>query len=252
MDGVDDLLQSLRGISLETLDERAALLRRVDRKYVIDHGSLERVIERLGEDHDVLEIDGERVFGYENVYFDTPELRCFREHVDSIKPRFKARTRHYADTGVCVFEVKLKPVGGGTDKRQTDHPADASDALTSEAERLLENALRDTAIEPPDELDPILRTSFRRLTLAAREGDARLTVDLDVRLARMDGRSVRLREDRVLVETKSEDGDSPADHVLAGLSAEAASLSKYRAGIDALLRRDESGDLDRTRELFGP
>ncbi len=251
MDAVEDLLEPLRGISLGTLEERAALLRRVDTKYVIDRDLLRQVIDRLGDDHDVLEIGGERVFGYENVYFDTSQLRCFREHVESVKPRFKARTRHYVNTGQCVFEVKLKPIGGGTDKRQTDHPADAADALTSEAESLLENALRETAITPPDALEPVLRTSFRRLTLAAREGDARLTADLDVRLTRMDDRSVRLRDDLILLETKSEDGHSPADQVLAALEAEVASLSKYRAGVDALLQRDESGELDPARRLFG-
>ena len=48
----------LRPISLEDLDERAGLLRRVDRKYVVEPEQLTQLIERLGADHDVLEIDG--------------------------------------------------------------------------------------------------------------------------------------------------------------------------------------------------
>ena len=88
------------------------------------------------------------------------------------------------------------------------------------------------------------------MTLAAREGGARLTVDLGVSLATMDGRAVRMRDGLALIETKSEDGDSPADAVLRELGAERLSLSKYRTGVDALLRRDESGEVDQARSLF--
>jgi hypothetical protein len=244
-----DELHSLRPISLDELDERAALLRRVDVKYVADRDLLVRVFARLGEDHDVLEIDGRREFGYDTVYFDTDDLRCFRDHGHDVKPRFKARTRRYVDAGACVFEVKVKREDGDTDKRQTDHEA-AAEALTPEAEQLVEETLRDAGVEPPGELGPVLRTTFRRVTLAAREGGARLTVDLGVSLATMDGRAVRMRDGLALIETKSEDGDSPADAVLRELGAERLSLSKYRTGVDALLRRDESGEVDQARSLF--
>ena len=246
---LDELLRSLRPISLGELDERAALLRRVDVKSIADDKRLTQLIERLGEDHDVLEIDGGREFGYDTVYFDTGDLRCFRDHADDVKPRFKARTRRYVDSGVCVFEVKVKPEEGGTDKRQADHEA-APEMLTHAAERLVEETLREAGVEPAGELAPVLRTTFRRITLAAREGGARLTIDLGVTLATLDGRAVRMRHGLALVETKSDDGDSPADGVLADLGAERISLSKYRTGIDALLRRDDSGELAAARALF--
>ena len=242
-------LDGLDPISLRALDERAALLQRVDVKYVVDRDLLAVLIERLAGDHDVLEIEGRRQFAYDTVYFDTEDLRCFRDHSADVKPRFKARTRRYVDAGDCVFEVKVKREDGSTDKRQTDHEGDA-DALTPAAQELLEDTLRDAGIKPPGELAPVLRTSFDRATLAAREGDARLTVDVGVTLARMDGEAVRLRDELALVESKSEDGDSPADRVLAELGATSLSLSKYRTGIDALLRRDETGEVEEARALF--
>jgi hypothetical protein len=235
-------LDDLRPISLEALDERAALLRRVDRKYVVDRDTLARLIERLGDDHDVLEIDGRRRFAYDTVYLDTEDLRCFREHAEDVKPRFKARTRCYVDAGDCVFEVKVKRRGGETDKRQTGD--------TNARWELLETTLRDAGIDPPGELEEVLRTSFDRVTLAAREGDARLTIDLGVTLATMGGESVRLRDELALVETKSEDGASPADRALADLDAREVSISKYRTGVDALLERDETGGIEEARALF--
>ena len=53
-----------------------------------------------------------------------------------------------------------------------------------------------------------------------------------------------MRHGLALVETKSEDGDSPADGVLDELGAERIALSKYRTGVDALLRRDETGEVE--------
>jgi hypothetical protein len=235
-------LDNLRAISLSALDERAALLRRVDRKYVIAEGQLADLLDRLADDHDVLEVDGRRRFGYETVYFDTDYLRCFRDHNEDVRPRFKARRRCYVDAGDCVYEVKVKREDGETDKRQTDD-VDGADAL-------LEETLHDAGIEPPGQLRDVLRTTFDRVTLAAREGGTRLTIDLGVTLATMDGKAVRMRDGLVLVETKSEDGESPADRALAVLGARPVSLSKYRTGIDALVERDTSGELDEARELF--
>ena len=59
------------------------------------------------------------------------------------------------------------------------------------------------------------------------------------------------------VKVKREDGDTDkrqTDHEVAPetftLEAERLSLSKYRTGVDALLRRDESGEVDQARSLF--
>ena len=169
---------------------------------------------RLSGDHEVLEIDGGRLFAYRSVYFDTPDLRCFHDHVDGERPRFKARTRHYCDTGVCHFEVKLKVATGETDKRQIDHAPARAEELTAQARELLGATLRDAGVDVPPFLEPALRTSFDRITIAARDNAARLTCDL------------------------GELGCAPV------------SLSKYRIGIDVLVERDRSGDADAIRPLF--
>src|SRR5436309_1066894 len=75
-------LEALQPVSLEEVDRRAALLRRVDTKYVLKRDAAERLLRELARDHDVLAIDGRRRFAYESIYFDTPRLRCFRDHVE--------------------------------------------------------------------------------------------------------------------------------------------------------------------------
>jgi hypothetical protein len=247
-----DVVERLAPLSLRDLDERAGLLRRIDRKYVLDPDVFETLVERLAGDHDVLEIDGRRVFAYSSMYFDSPGLRCFHDHVEGRVPRFKTRTRHYRDAGVCTFEVKLKIGDGETDKRQIEYAPSDDGVLTDEARRLVDETLPEVGIETPAELRPALRTGFDRITLAARAGGARLTCDLGVAMEALDGRSTRMRKGRILVESKSEDGCAAADGILAGLGQSSIALSKYRTGIDLLVERDESGDMDAIRPLFTP
>jgi hypothetical protein len=237
-----EFVKAFDAVSLKELDERAALLRRVDNKYAVERERFEELLERLRDDHQALEIDGRRVFEYCSTYFDTPELRCFTDHVEDRQPRFKARTRLYVDSDSCVFEVKLKREDGETDKRQTDHAVKDAERFTDSARQCLEQALGDAGLEAPDEMGPTLLTRFHRITLAAREGSERLTCDLGVELSEPDGRAARMRDGVVLVETKSERGESPADRVLTELGLEPISLSKYRVGMSLV------GGGDRTRQ----
>jgi hypothetical protein len=205
---------------------------------------------RLQADHDVLEIDGLRRFGYDTTYFDTADLRCFDDHVADRRPRFKARTRIYRDSGECFFEVKLKTADGETDKRQIDYSADDRERMTRAAERCLASALRDVSLDEDRRLEPSLRTEFERVTLAAQRGSERLTCDFRVRLSRAGGGHRRLRDGLVLLETKSEEGDSPADRQLAEMDVESISLSKYRAGIAMLSDRGAREPPDEGERFF--
>jgi hypothetical protein len=226
-----DALGRFNSVSLSELDERASLLRRIDNKYAVPHDAFLELLGRLCADHDALDMDGRREFAYETVYFETSGLRCYRDHVEGRFPRFKARTRCYRDTGYCVFEVKIKGEDGETDKSQVEHPPEKSDELIESARRCLDEALDDGGIDVDGPLEPRLRTAFRRITLAARDNPARLTCDVGVRLTGRDGAHATMSGDLVLVETKSEDGQSPADHMLEELGQDQISLSKYRVGM---------------------
>jgi hypothetical protein len=228
---LDDLLRSFGSVSLEKLDERAALLRRIDIKYALARDAFEELLGRLRDDHDVLEIDEQRVFGYSTVYFETPDLRCFVDHVEDRIPRFKARSRLYEDSGECVFEVKLKRSEDETDKRQIGYAAGDRRQLTEEARRCVQSALDDAGLEFSGELTASLTTSFARVTLGPRDRAERLTCDLGVRLTGPGGETASMRSDLVLIETKSEAGESPADRELARMEIGPMSLSKYRVGM---------------------
>ena len=237
---LEPLLGDVAPIGLDVLEHRSALQRRVDRKYVIEIDVAERLVGELAADHDALEIDRRRLFGYESVYFDTPDLDCFRDQMADRLPRFKVRSRLYVDSGHCSFEVKLKLGDDSTAKQHGPCDISSHGRLIPDARAFVEATLRDAGLEPPARLDPVLVTRFRRGTLAARDGSARVTYDVDLSLERPDGDAARLHEGLVIVETKTPDGGGRADDLLRDAGVEEVSLSKYRAGITLLTAAQET------------
>ena len=236
------LLWPFEPISLDELDERAALQRRVDHTYLV---AWERFAELTGElpgGYRALEIEGNRAFTYDSIYFDTPDLDCYRDHVAGRRPRLKVRTRLYADTGACSFELKLKTSHGETVKEQVEHDPDDHGTLTPEAREFLERCVRKRLQrDAPQDLDPALTTTFERGTLAARDGSERVTCDVDLRLLRPDGACAQLERGWVLVETKTADGDGECDRLLRRAGLRPLALSKYRTGIAILAADDPEG-----------
>jgi VTC domain len=236
---LEEVFAALEPVSLGALDERAALRRRVDSKYVVPREELAEVVEAAADAYEALEIDGHRAFDYESVYLDTPDLLCFRDHVDNRRPRFKIRTRMYYETEACFVEVKVKTADEETVKRQMPHDPSAHGGLNPEARRFLDESLDELTGSPaPEALAPSLWTRYRRLTLASIEGGERVTTDLDVRLAAADDRATTLRDDLALVETKTEEGRGAVDRLLAEGGHEPVTISKYRFGVGTLLEDD--------------
>ena len=250
-----ELFGGLRAVSLDDLNERAALQRRTDNKYLVPVEDLSGILGGLADRHDVLEIDGERVFDYESTYFDTPSLRCFHDHIEDRRPRFKARTRCYVSTGDCFFEVKVKHEDGETTKRNVDHDPDTRAELAPAGRDLLGEALPECGIEAPDDPTPSLVTAFRRVTVVARDRPERTTFDFEVRLCDPDGEAARLDPGFAIAETKTAEGDGLWDRALTDAGLEAVSLSKYRIGTGLVRAPGEdagyAADLKRLFEVDG-
>lgn len=208
---------------------------RVDRKYVLPRAELPAVLGHLNEQTRVLEIDGERRFGYHSVYFDTPDLLSFRMAAHPRRRRFKVRTRRYTDVGTAFLEIKTRGARGATVKERTEYPSSAADLLTRGARTDVASALAAVGVEPGrvTELGPILATRYRRATLLAADAVARATVDTDLEWIEADGRALRLPH-LAIVETKSGSAASDVDRLLWRLGHRPTSVSKYATGLAAL------------------
>jgi hypothetical protein len=221
------LAACFEAISLDELNARAALLSRIDRKYIVDLQTLDDLVDCLRRDFLVLEIGERRVFGYDTVYFDSPGLSAYHAHVQGRRRRFKVRSRRYVDSDLNVFEVKLKGPRGTTDKRQLRIGAGDHGTLTEDARGFASEILRDAyGHELPGDMAPVLGMTYRRVTLAARDGSERMTWDFA-----LDFGEAALSERHAIVETKTPRGRSRADRALLDLGMRPVSCSKYCAGI---------------------
>jgi len=240
-------------INLKELNALAELQTRVDRKYFVPAGIFRRLIAELADDMRVLEIDGRRTFGYESVYFDTPDLTTYRAHLQRRRQRFKARTRTYTDSGLCMFEIKLTGARGETIKQRVPHPAGYSAQLTVDAVTQLRTTLGQAYRQDlPLGMRPTLSTTYRRTTFVSRTGECRLTCDVEL-LCRNLRHEVRDTGTHVLVESKSSGPGSAPDRILRELGVRPAAVSKYCVAVAALHPELPSNPWQQTlRRYFGP
>jgi hypothetical protein len=228
-------LDRFERVSLDELVTEAALLTRIDRKYVLPRAAAENLLAGMDPQTRVLEIDGARRFSYESVYFDTPELLSFHMAAQPRRRRFKLRTRSYLDTGSAFLEIKTRGARGATVKERGAYdPADAA-GLTATARAEVATALEAIGVagERADHLEATLVTRYRRATLLAPDGVGRATVDTDLEWAAPDGIGFALPE-LAIVETKSGAAASVVDRALWRAGVRPATVSKYATGLAAL------------------
>ena len=245
-------LGGLPAIDLATLDDAASLLDRVDRKYVVPTEVVDQLLADLAgtdEDWRVLEIDGERSFGYRSVYFDDARLSTYRAHLQRRRRRYKVRVRRYTDSDLCMLEVKRKGLRGRTEKLRRPHASGAQADLGLTGWEFVAEAL-DGYLPPPDrDLSPVLVTANRRTTLASVQGGARVTLDTDLTCG-WGATRARLRPGLVLVESKVAHRSSSVDRLLRSYGHRPVRLSKFCVGVASLEPDLPSNPWRRTMRQF--
>jgi hypothetical protein len=238
-----EVLREFDPVALEDLNATAELQQRVDRKYIVPAGALQRLLEGLSGTHETLEIDGARTFRYRTVYYDSPSLDSYRAHVQRRRRRFKCRTRHYVDTGLHAFEVKLKGFRGETIKRRCDVIPSTELTLPASCRTFLRDCLlaqygRDAA-DP--ELRAVVGVRYLRTTLVRTGGGERVTIDAGLEFDGPGGRSAAMSSSHTIVETKSPGPRGATDRLLVSLGARPVKCSKYCLAV-TLTRSDVRGN----------
>ena len=227
-------LAHLPSVSLAEVNERAALVTRTCRKYLVPTELMPALFAGAEERFAVMEIGGRTSFLYSSTYLDTPELRTFHDHRQGRRLRYKVRTRTYVDTDTRMFEVKLKGARGITDKVRAELPMSApADRLTPATRSFLDRALNRCRLNPPDVLTPSAVTDYRRTTVVDLSGEERVTIDHDL-VGYRDGWAVQMRPDMMLLEIKTKGGLTSTERRLHELGVREARFSKYAAALAAL------------------
>ncbi len=237
-----ELVVALPGISLDQINDAAALQTRVDRKYLLGAVQLSALLAPLDGRLAALEIDEQRSFGYESVYFDTPDLESFRSTAYKRRKRFKVRTRSYLDSRTTMLEVKTKGNRGATVKTRQTLTFGSRSELDDKAEDFVDLLLGRPGLAAT--LKPVLTTHYRRMTLVDLDDVARLTIDSGLRWTGTTGNSISL--DRYIVETKSAGSPSVADRQLWALGIRPSKISKFGTGMAVLDQSLPSNKWNRT------
>ena len=223
-------LKSFAPISLAEMDG-IKLMKRVDKKYLTDRKRLIEILnDAAAQGYRIFENYGERLHGYDSVYFDTSELRMLTEHRRGKTVRQKVRTRVYRESGLCFLEVKRKNNHGRTKKKRTEAPSDCFEDFRSNEKLGL--WLKDHSDYRVEGIEPSLETSFNRITLVNKALSERLTIDCDVRFRNLrTGASYELGE-AVIIELK-QDGrlHSEMQDILLSHRVKPVRVSKYCIGI---------------------
>ncbi|WP_240470946.1 polyphosphate polymerase domain-containing protein [Schaalia suimastitidis] len=243
-------LDNLETISLNDMVAQAEMLTRVDRKYALPSAELPEIMSHLDLRTRILEIDGALEQRYRSVYFDTADLDSFHDTAHPRRRRFKVRMRSYVDSELSFLEVKTRGPRGRTVKERT--VIDCAEVEAGYLSRTRRNWVEEH-LEPLGcgrlawELAPVLNGGYHRTTLLMPNGAGRATVDTGLwwelagPLAEAGQRSryeapVRLvRDDLVVIETKSGSTPSALDHLLWKYGHRPRRISKYATAMAALV-----------------
>ncbi len=229
------LLDRFEPISLEQLNATAAMLERLDQKYVVGRAALRRAVPGLAEHFDILEIDGRREFTYETCYFDDARRSSYFDHHQGRRQRMKVRVRKYTDAQLCFVEVKLKDKRGATIKKRLGYDIAKYGTLDRGALAHVQDSYEALyGREFTLDLEPTIEMSYRRITLVARQGGERMTIDCNIVFSGSE-RTHATGDELFIVETKSANGNGIADKVLRALHQHPTKgCSKYCIGMAAL------------------
>ena len=211
---ISQFTQSFRPISLEELNTKAEMMARIDNKYVVRAEQLFGLVPQLHEAFDILDINTRRAFAYDTRYFDDAGRSAYFEHHQGRRRGFKVRVRNYVDAGLCFLEVKVKGQRGMTEKYRMPYDINQRAALTPDASEFAKGTYSrqyDKAFEY--DLHPALDIRYQRMTLVAKSGGERMTIDTDLRFQSKRQRCATGTA-VFIVETKSANGRGLADRLL--------------------------------------
>ncbi|MFK7780075.1 MAG: polyphosphate polymerase domain-containing protein [Candidatus Gracilibacteria bacterium] len=227
-------LQDFGTISLTELNATASYLKRMDKKFLLNYKQFSKVLDELMEDFYVLEINGKKIFSYDNIYMDTPDYLFYNQHQDKKKSRTKVRTRYYIDSNLAFFEYKQK-IKGITSKYRYEFPSEEHGFMTRGKTRFFEGvwqSMYENTKTP--KISPSIKTKYRRITLVSKDGSERLTIDFDVRANDLrDNKSTEVNlKNLIIVESKSLNKDCLSVRIMKKHNIKKAkSCSKYSLGV---------------------
>jgi hypothetical protein len=233
MNQLENNLNCFQGLSLEELED-VKLLKRFDTKFVFHKDKLPFVFDYLYGKYGILEINKNRTFKYESLYYDTDDYLFYHQHHNKRLNRYKIRCRRYIESDQCFFEIKFKSNKNKTLKTRLRLEDRVINSTLSENKKEfvrtnISNGFRDILAET---IKPKLWVEFDRITLANQASKVRFTFDSNLTYTDTKSRRYKLG-DLVIAELKSETISMDPSFLqhLKSLKIFPTTFSKYCMGI---------------------
>lgn len=223
-------LKNFKSITLNQLNATASFLKRIDRKFLLNSKQFSTILDELKNNFNVLEIDGKKVFNYDNVYMDTADYLFYNQHQNKLESRTKVRTRYYVDSNIAFFEYKQKNAWV-TNKYRYEFPSSEHGFMTRGKKRFFDWVWQSVyGWEKAPDISPAIKTTYKRITMVSKSWDERLTIDFDIKatdLRKKYAETIDLKN-LVIVESKSMKEDCDICNIMKKNKIEkASSCSKY-------------------------
>ncbi len=229
MDPCANIAQILKGFEPVGLDEMGSVryMNRIDTKYLFPVTRLPQLLANVQKEYRALEIEKTRRFKYKTVYFDTPDLRFYNQHVTGKLNRSKVRIRTYESNGLTFLEVKHKSNKGRTCKSRLEK--EPGDMNHIEQSRLFLNEMLSS---DADNLKAVINTGFTRITLVSFAYSERITIDYNLSWNNLRGETVNMPF-LAIAEIKSDKSStqSPFFCQLKQMGIRKSGFSKYATGM---------------------
>ena len=228
---IESILDRMSPISLDEMSG-IRLMDRIDHKFIAPVSILPELLNEMSPLFRVQSINNIKIAPYTTQYFDTSDMNFFLMHQNGKLNRQKIRIRSYVDSNLSFLEIKNKNNKGRTKKVRIPTENSQINSITElngEQTFLGEHSLFDI-----NSLTPILKNSFKRITLVNNRKTERITIDLDLSFFNTKTNLEKSLKDIMILELK-QDGWKHSDFrdILTQLRIKRASFSKYCIGIVA-------------------
>jgi hypothetical protein len=172
----DEIISAVGKFDRISLDEirRVELMNRTDAKYVFRIDKLDIILRKALKNYMVLEVNNECIHPYSNQYYDTHDYEMYLNHHNGKLNRYKIRCRNYDVSDIAFLEIKFKSNKARTIKKRIRNN------FSTNLNKVSSNFIENNSPYKSNELTPVLRNNFHRITLAHKTAKERITLDFNL------------------------------------------------------------------------
>lgn len=220
------MLERLNNYKCVTLDhiKRFKLKNRRDTRYVLNRNKAFEILNCISDEYSILEIEGDRVIGYETSYYDTQDFKFFNSYLNNKKDRYNVKIRSYSTSNNSNMDIKKLKSGNKISK--IVEPYSSRKAF----DKFIEKHTPFEAFS----LEEKIAVHFNRFTFVNLKTREKITIDLDLGFTTLN--SFQSLPTIAIIEIKSEKKfyRSSFKKLLKKHNIKTNSISKYCLGISMM------------------